>query len=225
MKKETTNHIKLGIFVFLGILILMTGIYFIGETKKLFSSTFKLTTFFKDVNGLQIGNNVRFAGINVGTISDINIITDSTVKVDMILDINTQQFIKKDAKATIGSDGLMGNKILTVSSGSTKEKTIESDDVIGTTMPVSMDDLLTSFKTTVDNAALITNDLADIMENIHSGKGTIGKLFMDTVFAEDLNKTIINVKQGTKGFKQNMDAAKKSILLRGFFKKKKQKKE
>jgi phospholipid/cholesterol/gamma-HCH transport system substrate-binding protein len=225
MKKETTNHIKLGIFVTLGILILMTGIYFIGETKKLFSTTFKLTTFFKDVNGLQIGNNVRFAGINVGTISDISIITDSTVKVDMILDINTQQFIKKDAKATIGSDGLMGNKILTVSSGTSKEKTIESDDIIGTTIPVSMDDLLTSFKTTVDNAALITNDLADIMENIHSGKGTIGKLFMDTVFAEDLNKTIINVKQGTKGFKQNMDAAKKSILLRGYFKKKKEKKK
>jgi phospholipid/cholesterol/gamma-HCH transport system substrate-binding protein len=225
MKKETTNHIKLGLFVTLGILILMTGIYFIGETKKLFSTTFKLTTFFKDVNGLQIGNNVRFAGINVGTISDISIITDSTVKVDMILDINTQQFIKKDAKATIGSDGLMGNKILTVSSGTSKEKTIESDDIIGTTIPVSMDDLLTSFKTTVDNAALITNDLADIMENIHSGKGTIGKLFMDTVFAEDLNKTIINVKQGTKGFKQNMDAAKKSILLRGYFKKKKEKKK
>jgi phospholipid/cholesterol/gamma-HCH transport system substrate-binding protein len=87
-------------------------------------------------------------------------------------------------------------------------------------LPVSFDDMLANLKITTDNASSITNDLADIIANIHSGKGTIGKLFMDTVFAENLDKTIVNVKQGTKGFKQNMDAAQKSFLLRGFFKKK-----
>jgi len=224
MKKESMNKIKLGVFVFIGLIVLIVGIYFIGETKKLFSSTFNISAFFRDVNGLQVGNNVRFAGITVGTVESIEIITDSTVRVDMIIDTRTQRFIKKDAKAIIGSDGLMGNKILNVSAGSSGKKIIENYDIIGTTAPVSMDELFDKLKTTTDNAALITGDLAAIMNNIRSGKGTIGKLFMDTLFADNLDQTIVNVKQGTKGFKQNMDAAKKSVLFRGYFKDKKAKK-
>ncbi len=220
MQKQSINKIKLGIFVAIGVALFLAGIYYIGETKKLFSTTFRISAMFKDVNGLQVGNNVRFAGINVGTIEAIEIITDSTVKVDMILDVTTQKFIKKDAKAIIGSDGLMGNKIMNVSPGTTAFTMVENNDMIGTTIPISLDDMLLKLKNTTDNAALITDDLAAIMGNIRSGKGTIGKLFMDTVFAENLDKTIVNVKQGTKGFKQNMDAAKSSFLLRGFFKKK-----
>ncbi|MFY7732987.1 MAG: MlaD family protein [Bacteroidia bacterium] len=220
MQKQSINKVKLGIFVAIGIALFLAGIYYIGETKKLFSTTFRISAMFKDVNGLQVGNNVRFAGINVGTIEAIEIITDSTVKVDMILDVTTQKFIKIDAKAIIGSDGLMGNKIMNVSPGTTAFTMVENNDMIGTTIPISLDDMLLKLKNTTDNAALITDDLAAIMGNIRSGKGTIGKLFMDTVFAENLDKTIVNVKQGTKGFKQNMDAAKSSFLLRGFFKKK-----
>lgn len=220
MQKQSINKVKLGIFVAIGVALFLAGIYYIGETKKLFSTTFRISAMFKDVNGLQVGNNVRFAGINVGTIEAIEIITDSTVKVDMILDVKTQKFIKKDAKAIIGSDGLMGNKIMNVSPGTAAFAMVDNGDMIGTTIPISLDDMLLKLKNTTDNAALITDDLAAIMGNIRSGKGTIGKLFMDTVFADNLDKTIINVKQGTKGFKQNMDAAKSSFLLRGFFKKK-----
>lgn len=218
MKKESINKIKLGVFVSVAIIIFFTGIYFIGETKKLFSSTFRMSAIFKDVNGLQVGNNVRFAGINVGTVDGIEIITDTTVKVDMIVDVSTKKFIKKDAKALIGSDGLMGNKIMILTPGTNGKPQIENNDSIGTTIPVSMDDLLLKLKTTIDNAALITGDFAKISENLRAGKGTIGKLFMDTVFAENLDKSIINIKQGSKGFKQNMDAAKNSFILRGAFK-------
>ena len=220
MQKQSINKIKLGIFVTIGVSLLLAGVYFIGETKKLFSSTFRVSAVFKDVNGLQVGNNVRFAGINVGTIEGIEIITDTNVKVDMIVDVNTQEFIKKDAKAIIGSDGLMGNKIMNITPGNNGTAHIENNDVIGTSIPVSFDDMLLKLKTTVDNASSITGDLGAVIRNIRRGKGTIGKLLMDSVFAENLDKTIVNVKQGTKGFKQNMDAAQHSFLLRGFFKKK-----
>lgn len=219
MKKQSINKIKLGIFVSIGLVILIAGIYYIGETKKLFSSTFRVSAMFNDVNGLQVGNNVRFAGINVGTVDDIEIITDTSVKVDMVIAEKTRRFIKKDAKAIIGSDGLMGNKILNISPGTNKSP-ITDNAMIGTNKPISMDDMLLTLKVTIDNAAIITDDLATVMNNIRIGKGTIGKLFMDTVFAENLDKTIVNVKQGTKGFQQNMEAAKHNVLLRGYFKKK-----
>jgi len=225
MKKDTINKVKLGIFVSIGVVLLLAGIYYIGETKKLFSTTFVLTAMFNDVNGLQVGNNVRFAGIIVGTVEEIKIITDSTVKVDMVIDEKTRKFIKKDAKAIIGSDGLMGSKILNISSGTTGQPIIKDNEMIGTSLTVNMDEMLFKLKVTTDNAALITGDLAAIMENIRSGRGTIGKLFMDTVFAENLDRTIVNVKRGTKGFQDNMDAAKQSVFLRGFYNKKKKDKE
>ncbi len=217
MKKESINKIKLGIFVSIGVLIFITGIYFIGQTKKLFSSTFRVSALFRDVNGLQVGNNVRFAGINVGSIDGIEIITDTTVKVDMIIDDKTQKFIKKDSKAIIGTDGLMGNKIMIISPGTSGKAEVENNDIIGTSIPISIEDILVKLKTTVDNSAIITTDMAGIIGNISSGNGTIGKLFMDTIFAENIDKTLINVKDGSKGFKQTMDAAQDSWLLGGFF--------
>lgn len=221
MQKKSINKIKLGIFVFLGIALLSAGIYFIGETKNLFSSTFRVSALFKNVNGLQVGNNVRFAGINVGTIESIDIITDSSVKVIMIVDVETQKFIKNDAKAIIGTDGLMGNKIMNISPGTTGNPQVKNDAMIGTIIPISMDDMLLKLKTSVDNAALITDDLASIFDDIRLGKGTIGKLLVDSAIANNLDKTLINVSQGTKGLNQSIDAAKKSFLLRGLFKKKK----
>ncbi|MGZ4034846.1 MAG: MlaD family protein [Bacteroidia bacterium] len=225
MKKQGHNKIKLGIFVSLGIFFLIIGIYFIGKKQQLFNKTINISCVFKDISGLQIGDNVRLSGINIGVISAIEIVTDTSVKVDLVIDKKTKKFIKKDAKATIGSDGLMGNKIVIITAGTSGKKEIEDDDVITTFAPVTMDDILAKLKTTTTNAASITDDLSVIMGNIRSGKGTIGKLFMDTVFAKNIDQSVINIKQGTNGFKQDMDAAGHNFLLRGYLKKKEKEKE
>ena len=81
MKKNTSNRIRLGIFVSLGIVLFILGVYFIGERQQLFRSTFRLSCVFKDVAGLQSGGNVRFSGITVGTVDNISIVSDTTVKV------------------------------------------------------------------------------------------------------------------------------------------------
>jgi len=209
MKKESMNKVKLGIFVTLGIAIFVIGIYLIGQSKQLFSSTFRISALFKDVSGLQVGNNVRFAGINVGSVDGIQIITDSTVKVDMIIDVDVQKFIKKDSKAIIGTDGLMGNKIMHISAGTLGKAKIQDNDMIGTTIPINYDEILLKLKTTGENAAVITTDLAAIFGAISSGKGTIGRIFMDTVLAKDIDKTLINIKDGSEGFKLIMGDAQK----------------
>ncbi len=220
MKKESGNKIRLGIFVSIGITLFIAGIYFVGQRQQLFNSTFRVSGIFKDISGLQIGNNVRFSGINVGIIEDIQQITDTTVKVDMLIDEKTRRFMKKNAKAIIGSDGLMGNKIVVIIPGTSNKPVVSNNDIIETAQTVSMDDILVKIKVTSDNAADITDDLSAIIENIREGKGTVGKLFMDSTFAENLDAALINVKQGAGGFKKNMDAASHNFLLRGFFKKK-----
>jgi phospholipid/cholesterol/gamma-HCH transport system substrate-binding protein len=220
MKKNTGNKIGLGIFVSIGLALFVVGIYFIGQRQQLFRSTFQLSAIFKDVSGLQPGNNVRFSGINVGIVSNIIQITDTSVRVDMQIDERTRKFIKKDARANIGSDGLMGNKLVIIAPGTDGQAVVKSNDFIATVSPINMDDVLAKLKAMGDNASSITSDLAVIMKNIRNGKGTIGMLFTDTVFAKNLGVTVVNVKQGAQGLNRDINAASKSFLLRGLLKKK-----
>jgi phospholipid/cholesterol/gamma-HCH transport system substrate-binding protein len=117
----------------------------------------------------------------------------------------------------------MGNKLLIITPGKNQSTQVEDNDMLASTPPINMDDIMKKFTATAENANQITGDMAAITRNIRRGKGTIGKLFMDTTFAENLDKSLVNVKEGTKGFKDNMDAAKNSFLLKRAFKKDKKK--
>ncbi len=211
MKKESTNKIKVGIFVSLGITIFVLGIYFIGERQQLFSSTFRVSGIFKDVAGLQVGNNVRLSGVNVGTIDKIAIVSDTSVSVEILIEESTRKFIKKDAVASIGSEGLMGSKTLIINPGTGGKEIIEHNDIILTSQPLSIDDIFVSLKSTLDNATDITNDLAKITGNIESGEGTIGRLLMDNSMAAAIDSSIVNLSEGTKGLKNLIDDAKVSF--------------
>ncbi|MBC7488440.1 MAG: MCE family protein [Cytophagaceae bacterium] len=217
MKNEIGNKVKLGIFITAGSVLLLVAIYFIGARQHLFDRTIIITGIFKDANGLMVGNNVRFLGINIGTIEGISIMTDSTVRVDMQIEEDIKKFIKTDSKAIISSEGLMGNKAISLTPGDSGT-VIKDGDSIATIKPADMDMIMAKLNKTVDNASLITGDMAVITKNIRNGKGSVGKLFSDTVFAENLDQTLVNLKYGMKGFNANMEAAKHSMLLKGAFK-------
>jgi phospholipid/cholesterol/gamma-HCH transport system substrate-binding protein len=225
MKKHAKNNLRLGIFVSIALFLLIAGLYFIGSRQQLFGSTFRVHGIFKDISGLQVGNNVRFSGLTVGTVEDITQVNDSSVMVDMLIDADSRKFIKKDAKAIIGSDGLMGNKIVVISPGSGNKEIIQDGGIIQTAVPINMDDILSKLKITSDNAANITSNLSSITDNIREGKGTIGMLLMDTTFSSDLAAAMKNIRAGAGGFKQNMDAASKSFLLRGHIRDQKKNKD
>ena len=216
MKKDAGSTIKLGVFISLGVAVLILGIYFIGEKQQIFKKTFRVSGVFRDVAGLQEGNNVRFSGINVGTVDNIRIASDSSVRVEILIGEGTRQFIKKDAVASIGSEGLMGNKILVITPGTGGQAEIENNDSVGTVQPINLDDLFTSLKTTIDNTNDITNDLARITGNIQAGKGTIGRLLMNQSVAQKFDSILVNLKDGSSDFKKLTEKAKKSWLLWGF---------
>jgi phospholipid/cholesterol/gamma-HCH transport system substrate-binding protein len=225
MEKKTGNKIRLGIFVTVSIALFIAGVYFIGQRQQMFNRTFRISAIFKDISGLQVGNNVRFSGINVGIVEDIQQITDSTVQVNMQVDDHSRKFMKKNAKALIGSDGLMGNKIISILPGSPGEQELSNKDIIETIRPVNIDDIMVKIKATSDNMADITGYLSTVMKGVSQGKGTIGKLLMDSTMAQNVGQAMVNIKQGAGGFKQNMDAASHNFLLRGYLKKKKKEAE
>lgn len=200
MKNDSKNKVRLGIFITIGIVVFILAIYFIGEKQQLFRSTFNISGVFKDVGGLQVGGNVRFAGINVGVVESISIITDTSVQVEMIIDESVRKFINKNAVANIGTEGLMGNKILFISPGKGQAVTIEDRDMIKTAPPINLDEIFASLKGTIDNTSEITADLAKITTYIKDGKGIVGRLLMDDDLSQNFDSAIALLKSGSSGF-------------------------
>jgi phospholipid/cholesterol/gamma-HCH transport system substrate-binding protein len=212
--------VRLGLFIAVGLAVFVIAIFIIGKQKNLFNPVFKLSTTFYNISGLEVGNNIRFSGINVGTVDNIEIINDSTVQVDMLIRKNVQQFIKTDCEAGIGSAGLIGDRILIITQGSSDAPLAEDGQQIFSKEPVETDAIMTSLKVTTDNAVIISTQLAAIMININSGTGTLGRLIQDSTIAENINQTVVNLKKSSKGLDENMNAAKENFLFKGYFKRK-----
>jgi len=209
--------IRLGLFVAAGLAIFVLAIFIIGKQKNMFNPVYKLTSTFSNVSGLQVGNNIRFAGINVGTVEKITILNDSTVKVDMLIRKEVKPFIKSDSEVAIGSEGLIGDRLLVIGQGSTDAPVAREGQGLASADPVELDAILESLQVTALNAEIISQELAEIMFKVNSGNGTLGRLIQDTTIANNLSQTMINIKRSSKGLDENMNAAKENFLLRGYF--------
>jgi len=212
--------VRLGLFVVGGLALFVLAIFIIGKQKNLFNPVFKLTTTFYNVSGLQVGNNIRFSGITVGTVDNMIIINDSTVKVDMMIKKEVHKFIKSDSEVAIGSEGLIGDRLLIISQGSFDAPLAREGERLESVEPIETDAIMSSLKVTAENAEVITQELAEIMMKINNGDGTLGRLIQDTTIAENIDQTIINLKKSSKGLDENMQAVKHNFLLKGFFNKK-----
>lgn len=225
MDKQSGYTWKLGMFVTIGLLLFIMAIYFIGKQKNLFGSTFNITSQFKTVSGLEVGNNVRFSGINIGTVEEIRLVNDSSVIVSMVIKDDVRKFIKTDARASIGSDGLMGDKVLTISPGANSTKVVENNGAIASINGIEMNDIMKSVKKSVDNIGVISDEIAIFSHSMNNGNGALARLVRDDKMANSVSNTLSNLESGTKGFSDNMQAAKSNFLFRGYYKKKEKEKE
>ncbi|NVO18862.1 MAG: MCE family protein [Bacteroidetes bacterium] len=212
--------VRLGLFIAGGLALFILAIFIIGKQKNLFNPVFRLTSTFRNISGLQVGNNIRFSGINVGTVDNISIINDTTVRVDMLVRKEVHQFIKSDCEVTIGSEGLIGDKMLIITQGSSDTPLSKEGQRLQSSEPVETDAIMASLQVTAGNAEIISEQLAEIMMKINKGNGTLGRLIQDSNIAENLNQTMVNLKKSSNGLNENMNAAKHNFLLRGYFNKK-----
>jgi phospholipid/cholesterol/gamma-HCH transport system substrate-binding protein len=199
MKKDTSQNIKLGIFVIIGSILLVLTVYFIGSKKDLFQNTSKISSVFKNVNGLQLGNNVRLSGVNVGTVRGIKILTDTAIVVDMFIDKNTVHLIKKNSIASISSDGLVGSMIVDILPGKEpSDEIIKPGDTIQSISRIPTAQMLNTLRITNRNAALLTEDLLKITNAINNGEGVIGSLLKDDKLEGNIKQTFSNLEQTSK---------------------------
>ncbi|UFK98054.1 MlaD family protein [Kaistella faecalis] len=190
MEKSASQKLRLGIFVFIGFLIFTVTVYYIGSKQQLFGKTEILKANFNNVNGLQPGNSVRFSGINAGSVKKIEIISDTLISVEMNIDSEVFRFIKKDAQASIGSDGLVGNMVVNILPGTGKMPSVKDGDLIQSEKKASAEDLLKTLSKTNENAQAITRNFLEISEKINAGNGTLGMLLNDQNAGNDLKNSL-----------------------------------
>ena len=200
MTQNSNYKYKLGMFVVTGLTVFMLTIYFIGKSKNLFGNTLLLNAKFKNVSGLKEGNNVRFSGIDVGTVKNIEFVSDSAVVVNFIVQKEIQKFIKTDANVSIGSDGLMGDKVLTISPGNASNKVVTENATIKSTVAVEIEDLMKGLQKSVNNAGIITTELAIFSGKMNSNTGALSKLMTDENFSNSLANTLSNLENSTSNF-------------------------
>lgn len=198
MKNTNSQKIRLGLFVIISTILFVLAVYLIGQKQSMFKKTFTISAYFQNVNGLQKGNNVRYAGINIGTVTAIEMVNDSTIMVDMTIDEKITNHIKKNAIAAIGSDGLVGNMIVNILPGKGYEAKINNGDIITTYSKIGADDILSTLSVSSENAAMLTSDLLEITRAMIEGKGTLALLLNDTIMAKDLRHSVTSLKTASR---------------------------
>lgn len=190
--KQAANNLKLGLFVTLATVVLIVSMYVIGSNKNLFSKTIPVYVTFNNVNGLIEGNNVRFAGIAIGTVKAVSIINDTTVVVKMVIREDAVKYVRKRSLADIGSDGLMGNKLINISTPDATSSYVSPGDTILSAQVIATDEMMRTLNTTNENVLVISGDLRKITRKIYDSQ-PIWDLLSDSMAVENIRRTLRNL--------------------------------
>ncbi len=213
MGNNKSKYIKLGIFIVAGLALFVIALFYIGSKENLFTKTFNVYSIFPNVSGLTQGNSVQFAGINVGTIQSIEIIATDKVKVNMSIVSEVKKFIKKDSEASINSDGLVGNKVLAINSGSVNSQSIEDGDSLHSVTPVSIGDIVKNLNESTKGAEQISKDLAEIVSKVNNGEGTLGKLINNSDIFNSLDSLMNSFSGSSANINKILAQASNTIEL------------
>lgn len=211
MAKAIKNTVRLGIFVTVSIALFTATVYYIGNRQNLFGAKYRISTHFNNVGGLQVGNNVRYAGINVGSVADIVFVNDSTLRVDMQLNDKVHNVIKKDATASIGSDGLVGNVIVNISPGNGNMPPAKNGDTIASYSRVGTEDILKTLGNTNESIAILALNLLEITDKLNNGQGTFPLLIRDSIMGSQVAQSFYNLRMTTEQLRLTSEQLRQSL--------------
>lgn len=193
MRNDNKKSVTVGIFVLVGIIILVTGILTLGAQQKAFVKSIRVFAVFDDVGGLQTGNNVWFSGVKIGTVKKINFYGNSQVEIELNIESSAKDYIKKNSKATISSDGLIGNKIIVIYGGTGDGPSVEEGDRLTAEMPLDTDKMMETLQVNNNNLVSITEDLKVLTQKIANGEGIVGSMLTDSTLARDFRQMMDNL--------------------------------
>src|SRR4051794_14049161 len=211
--KSTKNRrpVIVGIFILLGLVILVVAVFTLGGQKKTFVKGYTVNAVFDDVNGLQPGNNVWLSGVKIGTVRRISFYNNTKVLVSLNLDKSIAKHIHQGAFAKIGSESFIGNKIIVIYGGTPSAPQIQENAFLNVEKATSTDEMMATLQSNNQNLLAITGSFKSISRKIDSGSGTIGYLLNNADMARKLN-TSMNSLQATMNNFQAASQTSKAVL-------------
>ncbi len=195
---ENKRSVQVGIFVFLGLVIFIVGVLFLGGQQKRFIKSIEVSAVFDDVGGLKTGNNVWFSGVKVGTVKAVKFYGKSQVEVTMNIEKEAQEYIHKDAQAEISSEGFIGNKIVVIEGGTPQLASVDDGDIIRAKAVLGTDQIMETLQENNKNLLKITTDFKGLVSKIARGKGTIGAVLTDSILAEQFKATVNHLERASQ---------------------------
>ncbi|SDL03081.1 phospholipid/cholesterol/gamma-HCH transport system substrate-binding protein [Catalinimonas alkaloidigena] len=190
---EIRRNIRLGIFVAVAILLVLLALFTIGGQNNLFAPTFPLQVEFRNVQGLQGGDRVLFSGVGIGNVTDVEIVQDTVIRVQMKIKERVRPFIKKNSTATITTDGLVGNKIVVIEPGDAASGPVDDEDFIVAKTEAGAQELINTLTASGQNVMEVTGQLKRIAQGLEEGRGTFGMLLKDDQMAASLQQAALNI--------------------------------
>jgi len=217
-------ELKVGIFIFIGIVILSVIIFSIGNFYSV-KRGYALDVVFSFANGIGIGAPVRYSGVQVGEVQEINIYFDEKENkplVRLTVWVSQNTWINENAKAAINTLGLLGEKYLEISPGTRDTRLLQKGDTLRGHDPVSTEEIARStkeliekigalmdsvnkiagdegmresLKNTVSNMEVLSGDLRDFLSYARQGKGTVGRLMFDDALYTHIDEMILDIKE------------------------------
>ncbi|GAB4048884.1 MlaD family protein [Spirosoma litoris] len=197
MKRKTVSNLKLGLFVLSGTFFLVGTLYLLGQQRNLFNPVVHIGVGFTNVAGLVKGNNVRFAGINVGTVERITISNDTSVFVELAIRKEVSPFIKKTAFASLSTDGLMGNAVIDLSAVTVPAQSVEEGDRLRSVKPSSISELMRTVNQSGNNLSAISDELRTFAWGLNHSP-TLKYILTDKAPVVNLNQTLFSLQQAGK---------------------------
>jgi phospholipid/cholesterol/gamma-HCH transport system substrate-binding protein len=188
MNESPNRHaVVVGLFIAIGLLFFLSGILLVGNLHSTFKNKLKVISVFEDIGGLQKGNNIWFSGVKIGTVSNLSFFGKSQVEVSMNIVTKAQQFIHKDARVKVSTDGFIGNKILIIYGGTSGSPEVQEGDTLEVSKTLSTEDMMNTLQESNKNLLSITADIKIITKKVSDGEGTIGKLLNDNSVYANIN--------------------------------------
>jgi phospholipid/cholesterol/gamma-HCH transport system substrate-binding protein len=195
MANRKIDNVKLGVFVLFGFLMLIFGLYKVSKTS-FFTKNFSLKAQFRNVSGLLVGNNIRYVGVQVGTIKSINLLNDSLIEVNMMIDEKMRCFIHKQDFVSIGTDGLVGNKLLNISAGKDRTNLVATDDILATKEALNTDEMMLTLNKTNSNIGIISEELKNTVQRLNNST-TLWRILNEETIPNNMIASMANIKNAT----------------------------
>jgi phospholipid/cholesterol/gamma-HCH transport system substrate-binding protein len=191
MKLSKTPSFRAGIFVVISFILLVSALFTIGDKEKLFSSTYKYYVKIKEITGLKVGAQVQMSGINVGSVSSIQLPKKAGDSVVIAINIikDAVNLVRMNSRAQIITEGLVGNKAILITTGSLSEPSIQPHDTLIGTTPFDLTSVVSDASNVLTETLKSVKETSELIREIRTGNGTIPKLLTDPSLYESLVRT------------------------------------